>query len=153
MKTVSTEDTKIENFEPGKPEFEVENKAHSHPWSWTVFSQSVGEHYRCRRLTQGSQVIGFTICQRVADELTLHNIAVDPAFQGRGYGNKLMQDLLDYASDHQYVVFLEVRVSNSAAIRLYEQNGFDTVGRRLNYYPLDGGREDALVMRWSRQQD
>jgi ribosomal-protein-alanine N-acetyltransferase len=45
-------------------------------------------------------------------------------------------------------VFLEVRASNAAAIRLYEGNGFDTVGRRVNYYPAADGREDALVMRW-----
>ncbi|RUO73512.1 ribosomal protein S18-alanine N-acetyltransferase [Idiomarina ramblicola] len=142
----------IENFRPGEVEFSVEKKAHSHPWPWSVFSQSYGENYRCRRLVSNFGVIGFTISQRVVDELTLHNIAVDPQYQGRGLGNKLMQDLLDYAEENHCIVFLEVRASNVSAIRLYERNGFDTVGRRTNYYPSDEGREDALVMRWSCQK-
>lgn len=139
----------IEDFRPGELEFSVEKRAHNSPWSWSVFSESYGEQYRCRRLLSGSRVIGFTMSQLVADELTLHNIAVDPDYQGQGFGYKLMRDLLDYAEKQHCVVFLEVRASNAAAIRLYEGNGFDTVGRRVNYYPTADGREDALVMRWN----
>ena len=42
--------------------------------------------------------------------------------------------------------FLEVRASNQSAYRLYERYGFNEVGRRRDYYPAVGGREDALVM-------
>jgi ribosomal-protein-alanine N-acetyltransferase len=42
--------------------------------------------------------------------------------------------------------FLEVRASNLAAYRLYERYGFNEIGRRRDYYPAPGGREDALVM-------
>ena len=42
--------------------------------------------------------------------------------------------------------FLEVRASNQSAYRLYERYGFNEVGRRRDYYPAAGGREDALVM-------
>ncbi|MCG9958445.1 ribosomal-protein-alanine N-acetyltransferase, partial [Pseudomonas aeruginosa] len=42
--------------------------------------------------------------------------------------------------------FLEVRASNQAAYRLYERYGFNEIGRRRDYYPAVGGREDALVM-------
>ena len=41
------------------------------------------------------------------------------------------------------VAMLEVRASNAAAIALYEQLGFQHVGRRRGYYP-DG--EDACLM-------
>lgn len=41
------------------------------------------------------------------------------------------------------VAMLEVRVSNGAAIALYDQLGFKQVGRRKQYYP-DG--EDAILM-------
>jgi ribosomal-protein-alanine N-acetyltransferase len=47
-------------------------------------------------------------------------------------------------------IFLEVRTSNTAAISLYESEGFSPVARRLEYYPgasADGPREDAIVMR------
>ncbi|MDV6317126.1 ribosomal protein S18-alanine N-acetyltransferase [Idiomarina sp. HP20-50] len=142
----------LENFQPGALEFAVEEKAHGKPWSWPVFSQSYGGQYRCRRLMADGRVIGFTISQLIVDELTLHNIAVDPAYQGRGFGNFLIKDLLDYAKEKQCIVFLEVRASNLSAIRLYERNEFDTVGRRVNYYPMEGGHEDALVMRWACQK-
>jgi ribosomal-protein-alanine N-acetyltransferase len=42
--------------------------------------------------------------------------------------------------------FLEVRDSNTAAFRFYERYGFNEIGRRRDYYPAVGGREDAVVM-------
>ncbi len=40
----------------------------------------------------------------------------------------------------------EVRDSNTAAFKLYERYGFNEIGRRRDYYPAVGGREDAVVM-------
>ena len=45
--------------------------------------------------------------------------------------------------------FLEVRPSNTAAIRLYLSMGFAQVGVRRGYYQAVGGREDAAVLRLS----
>jgi ribosomal-protein-alanine N-acetyltransferase len=44
-------------------------------------------------------------------------------------------------------VWLEVRMSNQRAIRLYQRNGYSVVGQRKNYYPVGPAeREDAVVM-------
>ena len=43
--------------------------------------------------------------------------------------------------------FLEVRPSNTAAIRLYLAHGFEQVGMRRGYYQAPDGREDAVVLR------
>ncbi len=43
--------------------------------------------------------------------------------------------------------FLEVRPSNTAAIRLYQSQGFSQIGVRRGYYQAVGGREDAVVLR------
>ena len=43
-------------------------------------------------------------------------------------------------------IFLEVRPSNLLAIKLYEQEGFKRLKIRKDYYKLDEGREDALIM-------
>ena len=44
-------------------------------------------------------------------------------------------------------MLLEVRPSNGPALALYRNYGFAEIGRRKGYYPADGGREDALVLR------
>jgi len=44
------------------------------------------------------------------------------------------------------VIFLEVRVSNTAARALYAQAGFREIGTRRDYYPSHEGREDAIVL-------
>lgn len=77
-----------------------------------------------------------------ADVLTL---AVDPAEQRRGWGDRLMQCLLAEARRRRCTnVLLEVRAGNAAAVALYEGHGFERVGVRRRYY-ADG--DDALVMR------
>ena len=42
--------------------------------------------------------------------------------------------------------WLEVRESNTNAFQLYLKNGFNEVDRRLNYYPTESGKEDAIIM-------
>ena len=48
------------------------------------------------------------------------------------------------AADDRRGYTLEVRVSNAAAIRLYERHGFVARGVRRGYYT--DNREDALIM-------
>ena len=73
------------------------------------------------------------------------SIAVDPAYRRRGIGRALMLESMK-AMKERYggkEVFLEVRVSNEPAIRLYEKLGFKKVKRVISYYS-DG--EDAYIM-------
>jgi len=44
------------------------------------------------------------------------------------------------------VVFLEVRPSNTPARALYEDEGFNELGNRRDYYPAGDQREDALIL-------
>ncbi|MFK5131261.1 ribosomal protein S18-alanine N-acetyltransferase, partial [Glaesserella parasuis] len=79
---------------------------------------------------------------------TLFNIAVDPAYQGKGYGKQLLQALIAQLQQKQITtLWLEVRASNTTAQKLYFSLGFNEVTVRKNYYPTqDGGRENAVVM-------
>ena len=62
-------------------------------------------------------------------------------------GNQLVNYLLDLARWKKIrMAFLEVRVSNQAAYKLYTKLGFDEIGVRKNYYPSPAGREDALIL-------
>jgi len=49
--------------------------------------------------------------------------------------------------------FLEVRPSNTGAIRLYLSLGFEQVGMRRGYYQAANGREDAAVLRRALRSD
>ncbi len=85
-----------------------------------------------------------------AGEGSITNIATLPEFRGRGYAGAVLSALLDAAASvGAEDIFLEVRVSNTPAIRLYEKYGFETVGTRKNFYRQP--REDALVMRYRKR--
>ncbi len=141
--------SKIDVFltEPCPVLFDIERRAHAYPWSEVVFFQpsSIGTLWWALKVDD--QIVGFANTQLIADELTLHNIAIDPDYQGRGLGQCLLRHILDYADKHKALMFLEVRESNAPAIHVYQQAGFKRVGRRPNYYASDTGREGALVMR------
>ena len=92
----------------------------------------------------GSDVAGFLASRTVApDEIEILNLAVAPRHRRRGIASRLIREL--GASQ----VFLEVRVSNSAAREFYRKAGFTEAGIRKHYY--DSPLEDAIVMRLSRK--
>ena len=89
---------------------------------------------------------GFLVARRVADEWELENIVVASEARRKGLGKRLLAALLAHADETKCAsVFLEVRESNAAARRLYEQAGLQPIGLRKSYYtnPL----EDAIVYR------
>jgi ribosomal-protein-alanine N-acetyltransferase len=89
---------------------------------------------------------GFLVARRGVDEWELENIVVAREVRRKGLGKRLLAALLAHAHETECEsVFLEVRESNSAARRLYEQAGFQQTGRRKSYYsnPL----EDAVLYR------
>jgi tRNA threonylcarbamoyladenosine biosynthesis protein TsaB len=76
-------------------------------------------------------------------EYEVHTIGIDPAYQGRGIGRRLLAELLNFAAGG--VVHLEVRTDNAVAIALYRSVGFTQVGVRRRYYRASGA--DAYTMR------
>lgn len=125
----------------------LEQRAHAYPWSAQTFASNQGERYFNLKLTCDGQLAGFAIVQVVLDEATLFNLAVDPAFQRQGIGRTLLEHLQDTLMARDVLtLWLEVRASNTPAIALYEQLGFNEVTVRRNYYPAAQGREDARIM-------
>ena len=75
------------------------------------------------------------------------NICIAPAWQGQGLGRRLLEHWLEECRQRRLAMaWLEVRVSNQAALRLYRTSGFAKTGRRKDYYRAGEGREDAIVM-------
>lgn len=84
-------------------------------------------------------------------EFEIHTIGVDPAYQRRGVGRALMDQLVHTADLLDGPMFLEVRTDNVAAIAMYEAYGFDTIGVRKNYYQASGA--DAYAMMRPRRSE
>lgn len=125
----------------------IERRAYEFPWTPGIFRDCLHAGYECWVLAAGSEVVGYGILSVAAGEAHVLNVCVAPEYQGQGQGRRLLARLIDLARWHRAErIFLEVRPSNAGAIALYERTGFNEIGRRPNYYPAKGGREDAIVM-------
>lgn len=125
----------------------IENVAYPYPWSHGIFRDCLRVGYSCWILESDADVFGYGILSCGAGEAHILNICIAPGEQQKGYGLRLLNRLIDLARwHHARSVFLEVRPSNQRAIEIYQQRGFDMVGRRPNYYPAEVGREDAIIM-------
>ncbi|WP_437884071.1 ribosomal protein S18-alanine N-acetyltransferase [Pseudomonas sp. LRF_L74] len=125
---------------------EIEQAAFSHPWTRGIFEDGL-RSYDCWVMFEDGVQVGHGVIQVIIDEAHLLNITVHPQRQGKGLGQQLLEHLMRRAMTLKAgECFLEVRASNQSAYRLYERYGFNEIGKRRDYYPAPGGREDALVM-------
>jgi ribosomal-protein-alanine N-acetyltransferase len=129
----------------------IEEAVFPQPWSHRLFVEELNQRksraYRAGWV--GRDIVGFAGQMFVDDESHVNNIAVDPAWQGRGFGAVLMVDLVRTALERgARHLTLEVRVGNDPALALYRRFGMAPVGVRPNYYTP----EDALIM-WARDID
>jgi [ribosomal protein S18]-alanine N-acetyltransferase len=127
---------------------EIERTSYPTPWSRSMFA---GELAKPSSICLGAidseneELVGYLIISRYVDAWHVMNIAVTPEYRRRGIARSLMERLFVVtARDARRGYTLEVRVSNEAAIRLYEELGFKTRGIRRGYYT--DNREDALIM-------
>jgi ribosomal-protein-alanine N-acetyltransferase len=127
---------------------EIERACFPSPWLRQHFLDELNSAYAfpLSAFAADGTLVGFICPMLLLDEGHILDVAVDPAWRGRGLGRLLVQRVLDDCrSGGASFVSLEVRVSNVAAIALYRGMGFIEVGRRKRYYQ-DG--EDALMMEY-----
>lgn len=125
----------------------IESRAYPYPWTAGIFQDCMRVGYGCWVMVTDGGVRGYAVLSVAAGEAHLLNICVCPDWQGRGLGRKLLSHVLRQAERlGAGQIFLEVRPSNHAALRLYREMAFSEIGRRKGYYPAAGGREDALVL-------
>ena len=123
----------------------LEKKCFSDPWSYSMLADTF---FNDRTITVAAEkdgaVIGYAFALSSGEEADLANIAVDAAFRRCGVAEGML-DVLEraVAAAGGKTMFLEVRVSNAAAMALYLKRGY--IGRyaRPRYY---GDGEDALIM-------
>lgn len=121
--------------------------SYSHPWSPGIFRDCLRIGYACWVAEDATGVIGHLVLSVAAGEAHLLNLCVHPSRQRCGIGRRMLRHALQLAREyHAERLFLEVRPSNTPAIALYDSSGFERIGVRRGYYPVDGEqREDAIV--------
>ncbi|MDO8776564.1 MAG: ribosomal protein S18-alanine N-acetyltransferase [Burkholderiaceae bacterium] len=135
----------------------IEQAVYAHPWSLANFTDSVTAGYQMQVLTAATAdaagerpILGYFVAMQGYEEVHLLNITVAPEYQGQGWARVMLDALAVWsrglAADW---LWLEVRASNTRALKVYQDHGFKLVSVRLDYYPAGpkaNGREDAIVM-------
>ncbi len=123
----------------------LEAKCFSDPWPYDSFINTLSnEHAAYFTLYADGIFCGYIGMYDLVDEVSIINVAVDPAYRGKGYGKMLMDRAEDYAQAHSCpMITLEVRESNDVARTLYEKTGYRIFGTQKNYYT--NPKEDAIL--------
>ena len=130
----------------------IEEDSFSEPWSEKAFTDMLKSEdaiYMTGKIND--EVIAYMGACIVCDEAYINQVAVKREFRGENIGTALMLNFLKFLRAKSVkAVTLEVRVSNQAAIRMYEKCGFKVEGVRRDFY--DKPKEDALIL-WNTSFD
>ncbi|EGW21273.1 ribosomal protein S18-alanine N-acetyltransferase [Methylobacter tundripaludum] len=124
----------------------IERASYQFPWEEDIFRDCFRANYSCWVCEEQDTVLGYSILSMAVGEAHVLNICVAPAEQGQGIGRKMLENLVEIARGQAETMFLEVRPSNTVAIALYEDMGFNEIGIRKGYYQSENGREDAIML-------
>jgi [ribosomal protein S18]-alanine N-acetyltransferase len=128
----------------------IERESFPSPWTEGMFAKEIDSAHSlclCVRINfENKSVVGaYIIFWLVADEVHLHNLAVKKEYRRQGLAFGLMEAMKEIAAENKITAqTLEVRESNTEAIKLYRKCGFVVKGVRPLYYIETS--EDALIM-------
>ena len=125
----------------------IERASYPTPWSRSMFAGELAKQssLSIAAVTPDERLVGYLVLSRYVDAWHVMNVAVDPEHRRHGIATAMLARLFEVTRDDAERGYtLEVRVSNLAAIALYESFGFVSRGVRRGYYP--DNREDAVIM-------
>lgn len=127
----------------------IEKINFSDPWSREGFLEALSSEQTLFLVCEAEgEIAGYCGAYCVCGEADITNVSVDPSLHNRHIAFKMLSELLFVLKEQGVDAYtLEVRVSNKAAIHLYEKLGFIEEGIRPHFY--DHPKEDALIM-WKR---
>ena len=127
----------------------LEQETFSMPWSADSFLEMISnKDARYYVAQKDGQIIGGCGVLMAAGEGNITNVVVAPDARNQGVGTGMLTHLMDKGNREGLTAYtLEVRVSNAAAIHLYEKLGFVSEGIRPGFY--EKPTEDAMIF-WKR---
>lgn len=106
-----------------------------------LISEATNPTIKFLAIEKNNYLVGYIGCYHILGECEILNFVIDGAFQRKGYGQMLFDELLKQVDAKR--VILDVRVNNEKGMQFYLKNGFRKISIRKNYYS-DG--TDAIVM-------
>jgi [ribosomal protein S18]-alanine N-acetyltransferase len=126
----------------------IERSSYPTPWSRSMFASELTKPSSISLgafAAETGELLGYLVLSRYVDAWHVMNVAVAPEHRRQGIALALFERLFEVTGNEGRRGYtLEVRISNDAAIKLYERLGFRSRGVRRGYYT--DNREDALVM-------
>ena len=128
---------------------QIERQCFSTPWSeQSLMKYADGKDSLFCVVEVNGVIAGYAGMYYVYPEADITNVAILNDYRGCGYAKALLEHMLRVSGESGITEFtLEVRKSNTTAIKLYEKFGFVSEGIRKNFY--DAPKEDAVIM-WKR---
>ena len=124
---------------------DLEKKQNIHFLSEVSIKEDLNNsNYLYLLLKYNEKIIGYIAVSFVIDTMDILSIVISKDYQKMGFATYLLNYIFDFCRKNDIkTIFLEVRISNLAAIKLYEKCGFIKISKRTNYY-IDTN-EDALI--------
>ncbi len=127
----------------------LEKECFKDPWSAASLKEELqNPNARFFVALQGGEVLGYIGCILVCGEGSITNVAVSETARRQGVASHLLEALIKaLKAENSESIFLEVRLSNGAAQKLYQKFGFVICGERKDFYrnPI----ENAYIMKLS----
>ena len=124
---------------------EIEKECFSSPWSENSVRDSFNNKSNYFYIAEADgKTVGYIGLSISLNEAYILNIAVLPAYRRQGTARALLTHVINIYEDELSFLTLEVRPSNTAALKLYEGFGFKQVGERKDYYRNPA--ENALLL-------
>lgn len=125
---------------------EIDRDSFSQPWPDNAFAAEIeNKNARCLVAEENQIIFGYIVIWLVLDEAHIATIAIEKSKRGQGFSKRILKTALQSAYlEGSRFVYLEVRESNTVAIHLYTQLGFEIVGLRKAYYK--NNNENAILM-------
>lgn len=126
----------------------IERAAYDYPWSEDIFRDCLRVGYRgFAAVDAHDRLMGYGLLSIAVTDAHVLNLCVGSPHRRKRVASRILRSMLEHArAQGADTLMLEVRVSNQDALKLYQNTGFERVGRRKRYYPASDGREDALLL-------
>ena len=128
--------------------FKLELNSYDHPWTIGILRDCLVNHYDFYKAEYNNNLIGYIIAKISIHETHILNLTISEDYRHRGIATELLEIIFSKC----YIVnslniFLETRVNNTPAIKLYEKHNFRRISIRKNYYQTSDGKQDAIIFK------